>query len=78
MKSKYLIQIAAKNPMITVNGFLTIDGAMTRATADEKAAAITAAEIYASKEKARAVRVISAVKWRAENSAANRAAMRDE
>lgn len=76
MKSKYLIQIAAKNPMITVNGFLTIDGAMTRATADEKAAAITAAEIYANKEKARTVRVISAIKWRAENSAANREAMR--
>lgn len=76
MKAKYLIQVAAQNPMLATGGFFTIDGAMTRKVADEKAAAVRSAEQYARGEQARTVRVIAATKWRAEHSAANRAAMR--
>ena len=75
MKSKYLIQVAGNNAMFTVNRFFTIDGAMTRAVAEEKAAAIRSAEQYARGEQSREIRVITATKWRAENAAANRAAM---
>lgn len=76
MKSKYLVQIAAQNPMFATGGFFTIDGAMTRAVAEEKAAAIRSAEEYARKDQAREIRVIAAAKWRVEHSAANRAAMK--
>ena len=76
MKSKYLIQVAGNNAMFTVNRFFTIDGAMTRAVAEEKAAASRRAEQYARGEQSREIRVITATKWRAEHSAANRAAMR--
>jgi hypothetical protein len=76
MKSKYLVQIAAQNPMFATGGFFTIDGAMTRAVAEEKAAAVRSAEQYARGEQARAIRVIATAKWRVEHSAANRAAMK--
>ncbi len=76
MKSKYLVQITAQNPMLATGGFFTIDGAMTRAVAEEKAAAVRSAETYARGAQARAVRVIAAAKWRVEHSVANRAAMK--
>ena len=76
MKSKYLVQIAAQNPMFATGGFFTIDGAMTRAVAEEKAAAVRSAETYARGAQARAVRVIAATKWHEILSAANRAAMK--
>lgn len=70
MKSKYLIQISAQNGALAVNGFATIDGAMTRAVAEEKAEAIRAAELYARPTSARIVRVITPAKRRAESRAA--------
>ena len=76
MKAKYLIQVAAQNPMFATGGFFTIDGAMTRSVAEEKAAAVRSAEAYARQDQAREIRVITATRWRAEHSAANRAAMR--
>jgi hypothetical protein len=70
MNAKYLVQIATKNPQLGVNGFMLIDGAMTRAEADDKAFAIRDAEMYARGIQARAVRVITPAEWLAENRAA--------
>jgi hypothetical protein len=70
MKAKYLIQISVNNAALGVGGFATIDGAMTRAVAEEKAAAIRAAELFARPESARQIRVITPAKRRAENRAA--------
>ncbi len=70
MKAKYLIQMSTNNPQLGVNGFATLDGAMTRAVADEKANAILAAELYARRDSARAVRVITPAQLRAESRAA--------
>jgi len=37
MKAKYLIQMSTNNPQLGVNGFATLDGAMTRAVCIHKA-----------------------------------------
>lgn len=74
MKAKYLIQVAAQNQNMATNGFFTFDGAMTKAVAEEKAAAVRSAEEHARGENARAIRVISAKKWSEEVRAANHAA----
>lgn len=74
MKSKYLVQVAGNNAMHTVNRFFTFDGAMTKAVAEEKAAAVRSAEEHARKDQAREIRVISAKKWAEEIREANREA----
>jgi hypothetical protein len=69
MKAKYLVQISVNNPALGVNNFCTIDGAMTRAVAEEKAEAIRAAELHARANSQRIIRVITPAKRREENRA---------
>ena len=71
MKAKYLIQIERANPMQTIGGWTTVNGAMTQIAARDLCADYTAAG-------AASVRFIAAAKWADEVRAANRAAFRAE
>jgi hypothetical protein len=73
MKAKYLIQIQTNNANMGVSGWFTIHGAMRKSVADELAQDFRHAR---SVTDTRAVRVISAVKFKEENKAINLAAMR--
>lgn len=73
MKAKYLIQLQTNNANMGATGWFTIDGAMTKSAADEKAADFRHAR---SVTDTRAVRVISAAKFTEEHRAFNRAAFR--
>lgn len=69
MKAKYLVQIERVNPMQTINGWVTVNGAMTQAAARSLCADYTAAG-------AKSVRFIAAAQWLAQVREANRAAFR--
>lgn len=73
MKAKYLIQIQTTNQNIGATGWCTLDGTMTKAAADERAADFRHARPVTD---LRAVRVISASKYGAELRDYNRAAFR--
>lgn len=71
MKAKYLIQLQTNNANMGATGWFSLDGAMTKTAADEKAADFRHARPVSD---TRAVRVISAEKFAAEIREHNRAA----
>jgi hypothetical protein len=71
MKAKYLIQLQTNNANMGATGWFSLDGAMTKTAANEKASDFRHARPV---NDTRAVRVISAEKFAAEIREHNRAA----